>query len=358
MARLTDAARGRSASIGGSPSRSRRAARGWWSCVLLLLAAGCGSPPPEPESARYLQRLGGVLEREIEPRAETPGPAYPRRRDLRIEIPRAEIDVGEFIELHECDMGSLVGLRNSPLGRTQGASQRLGYEAAWLQAAQRCGDAAPEWLRERAAVKVAQIPALYWNAVFAGEEMRIAAGGARPAPESDFADVIAALGSHLLALERGTFELGAFESTLATLAGGGRIGRARQAWSIWRGDLDAARAALESEAGRICRNGRPTPRSRYLVNVFARYYVEGLQPRLAARMRADEAWIVAMDGLVRRLEPSVAPAFRDWFAHVLDPQVSGSEWSRTRAAVLAHARAWQHVFATCGIDPRSAVRHD
>jgi hypothetical protein len=326
--------------------------------LLALLLAGCGPAPPEPEAAAYLERLGGVLDRDLMPSVEPAGPAYPQRRALRIEIPRDQIDVSEFIELHGCDMGALIGLRNSPLGRAQGASQRLGYEAAWLEAARRCGDAAPDWLRERAGARAARLRALYWNAVFAGEEMRIAAGRSHAEPEGGFGDVIAELGGHLDALERGTFDLVRFESTLAALATGGRIGHARQDWATWRAHLDVARLTLESEAGQVCRNGRPTPRSRYLVNVFSGYYVDGLQPRLVARMRADADWIAALDRLVRRIEPLAPPAFRDWFTHALDPEDDRSEWRRTRASVLAHARAWQQVFATCGIDPRSAVRQD
>ena len=110
---------------------------------LILCLAGCAPAGPDEVLADYLERVARVTG--SAPRLESPGPrpSYPARRALRVEVPGRSIDVGEFFDLHGCDMGALVGFRNSPLGRVQTASQRLGYEAAWLPAACRCRVAAP-----------------------------------------------------------------------------------------------------------------------------------------------------------------------------------------------------------------------
>jgi len=323
-----------------------------------LLLAGCDRVNPEPEAAEYLLRLGRTLEVELVARVEAPGPAWPVRRDLLIAIPRAEIDVGEFVDLHGCDMGALIGFRNSPLGRVQRASQRLGYEAAWLAAARGCGARAPEWLQERVDAKAMQLPALYWNALIASDEMRVAAGASLHESAGDFATVLETFSSQYDALERGAFDLVAFEAALAILGRGSWIGPARKSWAEWRASLDVARAALDHAGARICRNGRPTPRSRHLANVFARFYIGSLQPRLAARMQVQGAWIRALADLNDTLRPVARSAFHDWFTHVLDPGEPQSEWQRTRRSVVAHAAAWQRLFETCGIDPRSTVGQD
>jgi hypothetical protein len=331
--------------------------RGAWLACLIFLTA-CARSASEPEAADYLARVGGVLDVDLVAVVEPAGPPWPLRRELLIEIPRSEIDAGEFIDLHGCDMGALVGFRNSPLGRTQAASQRLGYEAAWLAAVRRCGPSTPDWLGVLADQKQAQLSARFWNAVFAGDELRIAAGASRPPAAADLAHLLRSLRDHRQAIERGSFDLAAFEATLAALGGGSWVGHARHAWAEWRAHLDAARAALDDHQARICRNGRPTPRSRNLVNVFGRFYLGELQPRLAEAMGAQEDWVRELADFTTELADVATPAFRDWFAHVLNPADPSSEWRRTRQSVVAHAQAWQRLFDACGIDPRALVRQD
>jgi hypothetical protein len=341
---------------------SGRAAAGAWRVGAALLAcawlAGCGVSGDPADGSAYLDRVGGALGQDLVPAPEPQGPAWPLRRELLVAIPRIEIDAGEFIDLHGCDMGALVGFRNSPLGRTQSASQRLGYEATWLAAVRRCGDAAPDWLRELVARKDAQLPALFWNALFAGDELRVAAGASRPESPADLAQLLRALRDHRQAIGRGDFDVAGFETTLAGLGSASWIGHARRDWTGWRTRLDAVRAALDANRATICRNGRPTPRSRILANVFARFYIGGLQPRLAERMQAHEAWVRELAGFATELEEVATPAFRDWFTHVVDPATASSEWRRTRHSVVEHANAWQRLFDACGLDPRSAVGQD
>jgi len=325
---------------------------------LLPAAAGaCGNRAPEPEAAQYLERLGGVLEVELVAEPEPPGPAYPPRRALRIEIPRTGIDAGEFLELHGCD---------------NGCAGRFPQQSAWSHGRWPANASAtrwPGWPRCAGAVIVGRLAAgprgwqngptagAVLNALFAGEEMRIAAAEPRRRRRR-LRHLLRGFGDHLDALDRGAFDQKAFEASLAGLAGGGRIGHARRSWAVWRGHLDAARVALDAEAGRVCRNGRPTPRSGYLLNVFSRYY----NRRTAAEARGADARRRGVDralaALAARLETVARPAFVDWYAHVLAPRAPGSEWSRTRRAVVEHARGWQRLLETCGIDPRAAVLHD
>lgn len=324
--------------------------------VLCLLLTGCAPETHEDVLTEYLVRVARVAEGDVILPPPAPRPPYPPHRDLAVPIPEQAIDVGQFFELHGCDMGDLVGLRNSPLGRLQAASQRLGYEAAWLQALGRCGEGAAAWMTELAASKRETLPALFWNATFAAAEMRVALGSARPPAGGDLADILRGLGDSFDALEQGTFDLSRLEQHLARLRQGSWAGPAREAWSVWRRHLDAAAALLEHARPDMCLTGKPTPRSRRLQNVFGKFYVEQIQPELARRMRRQEAWLTELERLGGRLAPVQPAAFTRWLdALALAPD---SEWQRTRRAVVAHAEAWQALFAHCGIEPGPGLGQD
>jgi hypothetical protein len=323
---------------------------------LLVMIGGCGPVTPEAVLEEYVVRVGRVVEATA-PVAPPPALArYPERRVLAVAIPERTVGLMSFFELHGCDMGGLVGYRNSPLGRIQSDSQRLGYEAAWLAAAEACDGGAEAWLTELVADKRLAFPALFWNATFAAGEMRVALGlAARPATD-DFADLLRQLNDAWSALQVGEFEVDVLERVLGALRQGSWAGPARRDWALWRSHLDAVAGLLDQAMPRICLNGQPTPRSRRLYNVFLGFYIEQIQPELALSMRAQEAWIAELERLADRLDAVQPGAYRAWFSEVLAPGQPGSEWRRTQASVLNHAQAWQRLFAHCGIEPGAGVR--
>jgi hypothetical protein len=319
-----------------------------------MFLVGCQPATTQGVFEEYLVRVGRVVESTATPISPQPLTRYPERRALVVDIPQRTIDVASFFELHGCDMGGLVGYRNSPLGRLQSDSQRLGYETAWLAAADACGADGEAWMSDLGADKRATLTALFWNATFAADEMRAALGlAARPA-QGDLADLLRGLNDRLSALEAGEFEIGAFERLLGALRQGSWAGPARRDWALWRSHLDAVSVLLDEAQPRICLNRQPTPRSRRLHNVFRLFYVEQIQPELAVRMRAHEAWIAELERLSERLDPVQPAAFRAWFAGVLASDAD-SEWRRTQAAVLNHAHAWQRLFTHCGLEPGAVL---
>jgi hypothetical protein len=281
-------------------------------------------------------------------------PGYPPRREIQLSIPPSEIDVAQFIELHDCDLGALVGYRNSPLGRTQLASQRLAYEVAWLAAADRCADK-PQWMLDLVDNKVALLPALFWNATFAATELRVAFGSSRLPSGADLAYLLRNLEDVLSGLAIGHFDGAEFEATLGQLRGGSWVGYARQQWARWRAYLGAAEGLLTQAQPRLCLNGRPTPRSRRLVNVFQRYYVAGIQPDLAATLGRQAPWVDQLQRLLQALSERIPLRFSAWYRLALDPAAADSEWSRTRRGIVTHAQAWQRLFDSCGIEPGAAL---
>ena len=133
---------------------------GWLEVFLLSACA------PTGERSDYPERVASVLDRPLE-MVEASLAFTPTRKALRVEVPPLSINALEFAELHRCDMGDLVGARNSGLGRLAPDSQRLGYEIQWLCRSQSCEI---DWVAEMRATKAQQLSKQVWNAVFAGPE--------------------------------------------------------------------------------------------------------------------------------------------------------------------------------------------
>ena len=122
--------------------------------LLIFLAIGflevsCASP--ESERFAYVDRVASVLEAESI-KTTVVLVATPTERELRLPTPEQKINPLQFADLHRCDMGALVGERNSGLGRFAPASQRLGYEVRWLCRARGCDI---EWVEDLARLKQA-----------------------------------------------------------------------------------------------------------------------------------------------------------------------------------------------------------
>jgi len=285
-------------------------------------------------------------------------PAYPERRALSLTLPARRIDWLDFLALHRCDLGGLVGFRNSPLGRLQQPSQRLGYELALLEGAEACAlpesPADEQSLEALLAEKRSARPALYWNATFAGPEWREPLTAAGAVTEANLARRLGSFIDHWQAIEAGRFDLPRFEADLGDLRGMRWLPAARARWQAQRRMLDAAAAALRKAGARLCRNGRPTPGSDRAVNVLQNVYQVDVQPPLAQVLARDRAVVRVLDVLLRDTGAAAPPEFRRWYRLVLDPQAP-SEWSRTIEASRGHGEAWQAFLGHCGIEPSQTL---
>lgn len=321
-----------------------------WFIVVSLLGA-CADQDDHPADV-YAQRVAAVLDRPVQTEVDAL-PVYPSRRALKITLERIDINVLDFARLHTCDMGGLVGARNSSLGRLQQASQRFVYELAWLDAAQTCINEGQDWLQPIYSEKQARLPAVLWNATFATDELATAMG-ATPAPWQaaktglmmrDLADLFRGLTDGSAQPEAARLE-----AILQDGAAFVRIGRQRAAWAQLRAALHGVADAVVQRQPPICLSGAPNTRSDRLLNVFRRYYLQDWQPDIAAMMSTDRSWVETLATLIDVLQPTAPPAFHAWYDAALNPQVEQSEWRRTQAAVVDHAAAWQDFLKQCGVD--------
>ncbi|MDZ7825614.1 MAG: DUF3080 family protein [Gammaproteobacteria bacterium] len=152
--------------------------------LVLLCASGC--EPADPARALlddYRTRMGRVLEVDPGPLPEVELAPWPRARDRTLEVPAQRINLIEFLRLHRCDLGELVGARSSPLGRVMQPSQGLRYEIRFLRRADACLErlgAQPDAQEEATrlaglvAAKRTALGAVIWNATLGTTHWRTA----------------------------------------------------------------------------------------------------------------------------------------------------------------------------------------
>ena len=343
--------------------------------ALLVLLSACAQGPDEP--GQYLTRLARVLDRpvpQIELRPQVP---YPARRVLRLPFSEASLDWLEFARLHECDMGDLVGYRNSGLGRVMGSLERYRYERSWSQVAAQCaGNLAAEQegstqallarLREQ---KAQDLQAAWWNLVFAGPELQRWLRLRGPATDAPAADRLPSPAAALLAVrqfapvaaaasvagpdavaESAGGSLATLGTHLEGLAGAAGGGSAFERWAQVATLLRRATALVDGASVRLCRNGQQTPAAARLKNVFRKFYVAELQGELAGAVNADRPWVEQLNAIVANSPRPLPGAFAQWHDATISLTNERSLWLATRQAFRDHSQAWQTFAAGCDLN--------
>ena len=332
------------------------------------------SQDPEAMYRDYLDRLANVTG--FEPRAVTeiePIPLYPRPRDSV--MPEEEVRVGflTLLSLGECQLLQAVSERNSSLGRVQGASGRLVYEANFLARIRACESqllASPdedrEFIDQVAAIrhtKEANLPRTFWNATFGGPEFHtLLSTGTPPLQRSESLamaetelalDQLTQLGKELM--DHPERVAGApLEQQLHALQTQKSVGKLLHGLQLSRYYLSQANDVLRqtADANRLCPMGKKTQRGEYLFNVFVKFYAGGIQPYLSVLHRQSGPLLEKLHAL-RRVESAAAPSiYADFYDRWLNPEAHDGLWLSFDAALKDHTRAWQTVLTHCGLMPQ------
>ncbi len=302
---------------------------------MLTLCAGCADHDLHDA---YADAVADALERPVS-RPVVQRIQYPAGRDLRLSVPEEKIDWLQFAQLHSCDLGDLVGRRNSGLGRLATASQRLLYELEFVSRLSGCDEDAADWLVDLTETKRAALPIYWWNALFAGPEFQQAMSMDGPEQAASGAVPLQTL-SGLVAAGPGRIEAAALEPLLRDLAGAG-FGHSLARWQKMAQVLDAVATALVQRSPPVCLNAKPTPRSRRLLAVFQNYYLP-LQARSAQLGNNDRVWLDALDTLAQQFaEPP--PVYSMWRSRV------AAAWEQQRRSLAYHQQAWQNLLMSCGL---------
>ena len=109
-----------------------------WLLPLLLSLTACSGYNGDKALTNYQQRLARVLDTTA-PDSSLPAAAtLAEQRDLKQPLPDLRLDITDAYATRRCSLDTLIGERNSSLGRVYSASKQLSYELRFLSQLQNC----------------------------------------------------------------------------------------------------------------------------------------------------------------------------------------------------------------------------
>ncbi|MFE8073110.1 DUF3080 domain-containing protein [Marinobacteraceae bacterium S3BR75-40.1] len=340
--------------------------------LLSLLTLTSCDPFSQPTSLldEYLERVGRVLDQPVHYSELPEVPAYPRRRDLRLEPPEINLGLLDFLSLYGCELQEVIGEKASGLGRVMQPGRRLNYELRFIAAGRLClpkieDEKLAKTLRQAIAAKRQSLPITFWNATWGSEEMaRFFSRSNGPLPLAPDGALVANLQSDLNRLLNHHKRLN--RSTLPTSVVG--IADTYQRWQArsYAGQLiqsarrltarlnDAA-TVIEQRMKRrpLCFQGRSNHKAEIMRNVFFKVYAKRVQPYMATVQRVRQN-LVPLLAQLAEVQTTVMPeAFEPLYRQVLKQDVAGSLWQQLDAATQRHTRQWQALLEQCGMRPQA-----
>ncbi|MCX4186948.1 DUF3080 family protein [Methylophaga sp. OBS4] len=337
---------------------------------MLLLTACDPFEQPDTMMDEYVERLAWVLETESMPSPIPDVMTIPRPRDRRIDIPRLDINMLDFLSLYGCELQVIVGERNSILGRMMSPLNHLRYELRFIAAAEKCLPRVDKpqletSLKEAIQYKKQILPATIWNAIWSGDEI-----------------------ANLLSLSKGYFPLeGGTESvsvlatdlqktqeTVDTLLNGvweqdlTYLSKVQQGWafSSHAGQLvNSARliTARLNDASRLmkqrlderplCYGGKPNNQARQLESMFSSVYIGRVQPYVSDASRASKQIFGLLESMAEQQKNIMPASFKDYYRTVLSDEAVSSVWYQFDRALKQHTELWQTLLEQCGMRPEA-----
>lgn len=110
----------------------------WLLPLLALSLIACSGDSGDEALKNYQQRLARVLNAEIPDTALPNTAALAPPRELKQPLPDLRLDITDAYATRRCSLDTLIGERNSSLGRVYSSSKQLSYELRFLSQLQRC----------------------------------------------------------------------------------------------------------------------------------------------------------------------------------------------------------------------------
>ena len=316
---------------------------------------GCGiSADPVDD---YERRIHRVLDRPWQAPDVRERAGVPSRAALRVPVDQDKADWTEFARLHLCDMGDLVGARNSGLGRVARPALVLEADIRFVHAARRCAASGETWLQPFIERRVGALPRRFHNAVFASDAWQHLMTSAQTGQSARLADglerlvhlnerIVQFAGRSDVAADLVEDGIGVLiERELDGLQQGAGINAIANRWVWIAGALERVSAALVEDWETVC--DVPGEQAQRLRRVFEQRYVAIVQLELARVAQAGLRWRAALATLIRNA-PQDARALRAWYRNLaLD---SDASHKRLLDASREHAAAWAQVFDGCGFE--------
>lgn len=109
-----------------------------WLLPVLLGLSACSGYNGDKALTNYQQRLARVLETQMPDTSLPPAEKLAEQRDLKQPLPDLRLDITDAYATRRCSLDTLIGERNSSLGKVYSASKQLSYELRFLSQLQQC----------------------------------------------------------------------------------------------------------------------------------------------------------------------------------------------------------------------------
>ncbi|MCV2401548.1 DUF3080 domain-containing protein [Marinomonas sp. C2222] len=322
--------------------------------IILFVVTGCDSRfKTEDVLAQYVTDLDRSKYISISvPEVSLPN-GLPSKRYRQNNLSQFDIGLLDFLSLQQCDVGHVVGQKNSILGKVMPNSQRFLYELDIIKAIESCEIKDADLSRKLDTVvnqKRQELPIAFANALFdsaEGEAFFSLSNGFLPMNYSSGSDLelLAALdrfiGLGKVLQSAPNINGNTFENDLKTLMDSEYAGRLLYSLVRITQYLNQVSNALDATDTEVC--GTPL---NYLRQQFKQHYVEVIQPYMG-RIHTSAY------GVLPRLNELIEMGnFSNSFREYLEIFLMNSEvgiWRQYQLASQKHARAWTRVFETCSV---------
>tara|TARA_B100002049_G_C16040016_1_gene358492 strand:- start:135 stop:1112 length:978 start_codon:yes stop_codon:yes gene_type:complete len=319
------------------------------------MVACSGQPVLQQDMNEYQARLERVLQvdfpsPEIEPLAALPKSTIPLNGENQT------IELTQFQQLQQCELGRLIAERNTALGKIQSPSQRFIYEHAFVQLLERCqrqiDGKNTDFVAMINGIKRKKLAAYEraWG-VMTEHEQAIRLALAHPttmmSADASPGDTSAVVALQYLTAYRHYSNIAPddLEQQL------NHLGRSRLPATLWRTQnyltqhLSHLTQRVEPQLANVkCPAGVPSEQAKILRNVFYLLFIEAIQP-VGSRLNS--------------LHYSLMPTWQSWLEspHLSDPfkqyikQQSVLRFNAYQVSVQQHVEMWQGFLARCNLSP-------
>jgi len=280
--------------------------------------------------------------------------SLPALRDRQQGLSSFDIGLLDFLSLQRCEVGVVVGRRNSILGKVMPNSQRFLYELDIIRAIESCNiedEALASELQLVAEKKRIELPIAFGNAIFNGEESKeffSLSNGFFPLNDTteNQQELLSALsrlveiGEHLKDLPNVDSDV--FESDLRILMNSEYAGKLLYTLAQITNYLSFVSEQVGALNEEVC--GAPIA---YLKQQFDVHYVEKIQPYIG-RLNSSAYQVLPL--LNRLVELSSFFSFdMGRFLNQFSLENEDSEWGRYQSASQIHAKQWSALFRSCSV---------
>lgn len=335
----------------------------------LLIVSGCEPKNPAIEAIdNYQARIGNVLEL-ASADLNASLTQYPAQNKRQWPINENKINLLEFLQLKECGLQSLVGQRNSGLGKFMPADQLLVYKHELILGLKKCVTiltkikADPEdtqRYKDYIANSESNLSKLFFNATFGSDEFKTLFSSSRnysvTTIKQDYSTVLDSLQLiQRVGNEMGgdTFNTDLYQKTQNSLIGFNTIGDIIYLINRYTDTLNTIALTLENtvQTKPICLDQYTSPKAKVLKNIFFKFYAYDLQASISSIFEISKILFSEIVVLSQHSNIEIPEDFRVYIDETVNINQQDSHWNKFSNAINRHTKAWQLLFKQCDMMP-------